>query len=307
VKPKLSLIPGYERVGIVESVGRGVTEVREGERVACPLARLRLRGVRVLRLGLGDPMRAPAQHRLLPGRLLRRARQGERQVRRPGTRRTGDPGFSFIDEINRHNPTPEIGEIEATNPCGEQPLLPYQSCNLGPVNLSLMVRDDGVDWKRLRETVRLAVRFLDDVIEANRYPLPASEEISRANRKVGLGVVGFAEMLIQLGIPYDPEDALTLAERLMAFVNDEAHRASSVLAGERGSFPNFGRSIWPSRAYAGLRNATVTIVAPTGTISIIAGTTSGIEPLFALAYERRILSGERLLEVNRFFQDTLRR
>jgi ribonucleoside-diphosphate reductase alpha chain len=215
---------------------------------------------------------------------------------------SGDPGVVFIDEVNRYNPTPGVGRIESTNPCGEQPLLPFESCNLGSVNLSRMVRDGEVDWEKLRETVRNAVHFLDNVVDANVYPLRAIGEVTRANRKIGLGVMGFADMLIMLGVPYDSEEALRLGERVMGFIQEEAHKRSVEVAEVRGSFPNFEKSVWKDR-YGAFRNATVTTVAPTGTISIIAGCSSGIEPLFAVSFMRNVLGGARLFETNVLFEE----
>jgi len=213
----------------------------------------------------------------------------------------GDPGMIFIDEINRHNPTPSLGKIEATNPCGEQVLLPYESCNLGSINLGRFVAGNDLDWDRLRETVRLAVRFLDNVIDANRFPLERIEEITKSNRKIGLGVMGFADMLIRMGIPYDSSRAVAAAEKVMKFIRDTAVKQSIALADERGSFPNFKKSTL-SRKYKKMRNASLTTVAPTGTISIIAGCSSGIEPLFGISFVRNVMSGAQLLEVNSDFE-----
>jgi ribonucleoside-diphosphate reductase alpha chain len=214
----------------------------------------------------------------------------------------GDPGLLYLDAINRANPTPALGEIETTNPCGEVPLLPWESCVLGSINLANMVEiADGrprVAWDRLREAVHAGVRFLDDVIEVTRHPLPEVAQATRGNRKIGLGVMGFAECLILLGVSYDSEEATAWADRLMAFIAGEARQASRRLAVQRGVFPNWGRSIHAATGEA-LRNAALLSVAPTGTIGIIAGTSGGIEPLFALAYRREhTLGGEPLVEIN---------
>ena len=211
----------------------------------------------------------------------------------------GDPGMVFLSTINRHNPLPGLGPIRATNPCGEVPLLPYESCNLGSLNLARRVRGGEVDWEGLRGLVHLAVRFLDDVIRVNRYPATPFALMAERNRKIGLGVMGWAEMLIRLGLPYDSEDARRLAGEVAAFVRTEAEAASAALARERGAFPNLPYARDPERPR---RHATLLSIAPTGTISIIAGTTPSIEPLFAVAYTREgVLGGEALPEVNPLF------
>ena len=215
--------------------------------------------------------------------------------------RSGDPGIIFIDEVNRHNPTPTLGPMASTNPCGEQPLLPYESCNLGSINLSKMLRGGAVDWEKLGKTVRTAVHFLDNVIDINPYPLKETDAITRANRKIGLGVMGFADLLILMDAPYDSERAAEIGEEIARFINEEAGKASERLGLERGSFPNFGGSIWKGK-YRARRNATVTTVAPTGTISIIAGCSSGVEPLFAVAFMRHVLEGARLFELHPIFE-----
>ena len=215
--------------------------------------------------------------------------------------RSGDPGIIFIDEVNRHNPTPTLGPMASTNPCGEQPLLPYESCNLGSINLSKMLRGGAVDWEKLGKTVHTAIHFLDNVIDINPYPLKETDEITRANRKIGLGVMGFADLLILMDAPYDSERAAEIGEEIARFINEEAGKASERLGLERGSFPNFGGSIWKGK-YRARRNATVTTVAPTGTISIIAGCSSGVEPLFAVAFMRHVLEGARLFELHPIFE-----
>ncbi|MDI9558319.1 MAG: adenosylcobalamin-dependent ribonucleoside-diphosphate reductase [Pseudomonadota bacterium] len=199
--------------------------------------------------------------------------------------KSGEPGMIFIDTINRENPTPHIGAIEATNPCGEQPLLPYESCCLGSINLAKLVKNGEIDWRRLRELTHLGVRFLDNLIDINRYPAPQIEDISRRNRKIGLGVMGFAHLLIKLGIAYDSFDAVKTAEEIMAFIQAESKVASNLLAKQRGVFPSYKGSVWEARGLR-QRNATTTTIAPTGTLSLIAGTSGGIEPIYDVRYSR---------------------
>ncbi|WP_298435756.1 adenosylcobalamin-dependent ribonucleoside-diphosphate reductase [Geobacter sp.] len=213
---------------------------------------------------------------------------------------SGDPGLIFIDRINAANPTPLLGPFESTNPCGEQPLLPYEACVLGSLDLSRYVRGGEIDRTRLAADIETAVRFLDDTIDASIYPLPAIEAMHKGNRKIGLGVMGWADTLILLGIPYNHRRAFALARETMRFVRDTARAASALLAAERGVFPNFGGSIYDAPGMPRLRNATVTTIAPTGTLATIADCSSGIEPLFAVAYKRLVLDTE-LSEVNRHF------
>jgi ribonucleoside-diphosphate reductase alpha chain len=228
--------------------------------------------------------------------------------------RTGDPGMVFIDRINASpaNPTPELGQVEATNPCGEQPLLPNEACNLGSLNVSKFARksDDGemsIDWDEMERVVRLAVRFLDDVIEMNPYPLPEIDQTVKSNRRIGLGIMGWADLLFLLGIPYDSQEAIDLADRIMSFVKEKSHDQCAKLAEERGPFPNWSKSIY--KDVRPMRNSTVTTIAPTGTISMIAGCSSGIEPIFALAFQHRVKQpdGERVLTfVNETFEQIAR-
>lgn len=222
---------------------------------------------------------------------------------------SGDPGIIFLDRINRDNPTPDQGEIESTNPCGEQPLLPYEACNLGSINLARFAHRTAdiidVDWERLREVLHLGVRFLDNVIDASVYPLDKITETVCKNRKIGLGIMGWADLLYQLGLPYNSHRALRLADRMMEFIQTESKSASKALAEERGPFPAYESSVFAQQNLGPYRNATTSTIAPTGTLSIIAGCSSGIEPLFALSFTRQVMDGEKLVEANKYFVQAL--
>ncbi len=218
---------------------------------------------------------------------------------------TADPGLIFLDEINRKNPVRHIAEIEATNPCGEQPLMPYEPCNLGSINLGKFVKDGRLDMEHLREIIHLSTRFLDDVIDANKFPVDKIEKMARTTRKIGLGYMGFADLLVMMGIPYNSGDALEMGERVMSFLEDESHLESTNLAKERGVFPGWYGSTYEESNVL-MRNSTTTTIAPTGTISIIANCSSSIEPLFALAFVRHVLNGQELMEVNPILEQTLK-
>lgn len=219
---------------------------------------------------------------------------------------TGDPGIIFLDEINRHNTTPGLGEIESTNPCGEQPLLPMEACNLGSINLTRFVKEKeggfDFDFHAFKETIHLSVRFLDNTIDMSKYPIDEISEIVRKNRKIGLGIMGFADLLFMLDVPYDSDEAIDIAEDIMSFLQKESHAASCALAKDRGVFPNFEHSVFTDNKNLQLRNATTTTIAPTGTLSIIAGCSSGIEPAFALSYVRTVMDNDKLLEINPVFK-----
>jgi ribonucleoside-diphosphate reductase alpha chain len=225
--------------------------------------------------------------------------------------KNGDPGIVFLDRINRDNPTPELGEIESTNPCGEQPLLPMEACNLGSINLAkFVVSDPGearIDFDALKKTVWTAVRFLDNTIDMSRYPLAAIDEMVKGNRKIGLGIMGFADLLFQLEIPYNSDKALSVAEEVMGFIQAESHQASIALAEQRGVFPNYEKSRFGGDSRLAYRNATTTTIAPTGTLSIISNCSSGIEPLFALSFVRTVMDNDKLAEVNPHFEAVAKR
>jgi|WetSurMetagenome_2_1015567.scaffolds.fasta_scaffold10072_2 ribonucleoside-diphosphate reductase alpha chain len=222
---------------------------------------------------------------------------------------SGEPGVCNIDRVNEDNPTPSLGRIEATNPCGEQPLLAHEACNLGSINLAKFVRPDGagMDWDSLRETVRLAVRFLDNVVDLTSYPTEVIRVRSMGNRKIGLGMMGFADCLVLLGLRYDTQEAVKFAAEVSRFIQTEAHKASEDLAHERGSFPNWTDSTWCKLHQRQMRNASVTTIAPTGSISILANCSSGIEPLFSLAYRRRALDGQEFIQVHPLLEKLGRR
>jgi ribonucleoside-diphosphate reductase alpha chain len=228
-----------------------------------------------------------------------------------GAWRNGEPGIIFIDHINEANPTPQLGEIEATNPCGEQPLLPYESCNLGSINIGKMVKTHGdrieIDWERFDKTIKLAVHFLNNVIDANKFPIPEIEKMTKTTRKIGLGLMGFADLYFQLNVPYDSEEGLKLAEEIMQHLSDKSHEYSAELAQKYGNFPAYNGSVWEKRGVKNMRNAATTTIAPTGTIGMIASASSGIEPIFALVYTKTVMDGEELVEVNRHFKNALKK
>lgn len=219
---------------------------------------------------------------------------------------SGDPGVIFLDRINRFNPTPRLGEMESTNPCGEQPLLPYESCNLGSMNLKAYLKSNlDLDWSTFGADIETAVRFLDNVVELNTFPVKACELITHKNRKIGLGVMGFADVLLKMGVPYDSLKARTLGEEVMCFLDQTAKRASHLLAKERGVAPGFKGSMWERLGCPKLRNMTVSTVAPTGTISVLAGVSSGIEPIYSAAFFRNVLDGARLVDLHPAVQEYL--